>query len=320
MKRVLLHLFVVLIFLLQGCIKEDLSTCNSELLVRFLYTLNNQYTNLFDSEVNRVTVYIFNEQGKYIDSFTEEGNKLTNEYVMHIPLPEGKYSVVAYGGDFNTYSVGEIDSLTNTISQMLRKGITNINDLRTELKNAKDTENYLYPVSIPDDLYGGLAVRAVSALNNKNITSVELIKDTKKIKVKLLGTEVAPGVFNAYITAINGRYKFDNSIDVNHGVFKYSPVNLPLRTESIEMDFKMMRLVLGQTPMLVIRNNTTSEVIYNENMIEQILLTEKYVTQEDFDREDEFVFEITIQSKNNNIELQVSINGWRISNIIPDYN
>lgn len=318
MKRIALYLFITLILPLQGCIKDDLSTCDSELLVRFSYTLNNQYTNLFDSEVNRVTIYIFNEDGKFVDTYSEQGSKLTNEYVMRIPLPEGKYNVVAYGGDFTTYSVGEIDSLTNTISS-LRKGITDMNDLRAELKNATDAENNLYPTGIPDDLYAGLATHAVSAINNKDITSIELIKDTKKIKVKIAGTDIVAGTLNGYITAINGRYKFDNSIDVNHGLFKYSPLNLPLRTGNMEMDFKMMRLVLGQKPMLVIKNSTTSEVIYNENMIEQILLTEKYVTQADFDREDEFVFEITIQSKDNNIELLVSINGWRISNIIPDY-
>lgn len=318
MKRIPLHIFIVFILLVQSCIKEDLSTCKSELLLRFRYTLNNQYTNLFDAEVYRVTIYIFDNSGKYVDSFSEQGDKLTNDYVMRIPLPEGKYSAIAYGGDFTTYSTGEINSQTNTINPSLRKGVTDINDFRTELENAGGAENYLYPVNTPDDLYAGLATDAVSTSDNQTITEIGLIKDTKKIKVKISGTNAIGAPLDVYITALNGRYKFDNNIDLNHGIFKYTPINTAIQPDYMETDLKMMRLVLGQSPMLVIRNSVTSEVIYNENMIDQILLTQKYVSQEDFDREDEFVFEITIKSKDNNIEVFISINGWHINNVNPD--
>lgn len=318
MKRIPLHIFIVFILLVQSCIKEDLSTCKSELLLRFRYTLNNQYTNLFDAEVNRVTIYIFDNSGKYVDSFSEQGDKLTNDYVMRIPLPEGKYSAIAYGGDFTTYSTGEINSQTNTINPSLRKGVTDINDFRTELENAGGAENYLYPVNTPDDLYAGLATDAVSTLDNQTITEIGLIKDTKKIKVKISGTDAIGAPLDVYITALNGRYKFDNNIDLNHGIFKYTPINTAIQPDYMETDLKMMRLVLGQSPMLVIKNSVTSEVIYNENMIDQILLTQKYVSQEDFDREDEFVFEITIKSKDNNIEVFISINGWQINSVNPD--
>lgn len=83
----------------------------------------------------------------------------------------------------------------------------------------------------------------------------------------------------------------------------------------MEVDLKMMRLMLGQSPMLVIRNSVTQEVLYNENMIDQILSTLQYITQEDFDREDEFIFEISVV---NDVVVSVSINGWILNNINPD--
>lgn len=316
MKRISFHLFIAFILLLQGCIKEDLSDCKSELLLSFRYTLNDQYTNLFVSDVSKVIVYVFDSNGKYVDRFSEQGGKLTNEYVMHIPLPKGTYSVVAYGGNFDTYLAGELDNQLNILNQTLRKGITDIKDFRSELENVKGTEDYLYPTNTPDDLYAGLSTNAVSTVNSRNVTPIELIKDTKKIKVKISGTNLFPDPLEVYITAQNGRYKFDNSIDSEHGIFKYTPVNTVEKPNYLETDLKMMRLVLGQTPMLVIRNSVTSEIIYSENMIEQILLTQQYVTQEDFDREDEFIFEINIL---NDIEITVSINGWKINNITPDY-
>lgn len=317
MKRISLYLFVAFIVILQSCIKEDLSTCKSELLLRFRYTLNDQYVDLFDAEVDRVTIYVFDSEGKYVANFSEQGSRLTNDYVMHVPLPPGDYRIVAYGGDFNTYSAGELNSQTNTLNQTLIEGVTDINDFCIELKSIMEADNYLHPATTPDDLYVGL-VNASSSSNDKEIVTVELIKNTKKIKVKITGTDFIPGALDINIIATNGRYKFDNRIDVNHGTMKYTPINTSVLPNYMEVDLKMMRLVLGQSPMLVIKNSTTSEVIYSENMIEQILLTQQYLSQEDFDREDEFVFEIAIKSNNNIVEVVVSINGWLINNIGPD--
>lgn len=292
--------------------------CENWLLLRFRYTLNDQYTNLFGAEVHKVTIYVFDSNGKYVDRFTEQGDKLTNDYVMRIPLPEGKYSIVAYGGDFTTYPTGELNRQNNTLNNSLQKGITDISDFRAELESITGAENYLYPVNTPDDLYAGFATDAVSVMDNQNITDIALIKDTKKIKVKITSSEPITTPFDIYITAVNGRYLSDNSIDLNHGTLKYTPVNSTVQSNYVEADLKIMRLLLGQSPMLVIKNRETQDVIYNENMINQILLTKKYVTQEDFDREDQFIFEINIQSKDSNIEIQVSVNGWKINNINPD--
>lgn len=316
MKRISLPLFIAFMLLLQGCIKEDLSNCKSELLLSFRYTLNNQYTNLFGEKMSKVTVYVFDSNGKYVDRFSEEGNQLTNEYVMHIPLPEGTYRVVAYGGEFGTYSAGELDRQLNTLNETLRKGVTDINDFRTELKNVKGSDGYLSPLAMPDDLYAGLTTHAVSSMSSKTITPIDLIKDTKKIKVKISGTSNISGALEVYAMAINGRYLSDNSIDGNHGTFKYTPIHSVQQPDRLEVDLRMMRLVLGQAPRLVIRNSTTSEVIYDENMIDQILQTQKYTSQEDLDREDEFVFEIVIDR---NVVVSVSINGWKVNNVTPDY-
>lgn len=292
-----------------------MSTCKSELLLRFRYTLNDSYTNLFDSDVHAISVYLFDENGKYIDTFSEQGDKLTNEYVMRIELPEGKYKVVVCGGDLTTYSVGEINNQTNMIDNPLRKGFTDINDFRIELKNNIGEDEFLYPSKIPDDLYASTAVSGVSVRNNQSVTDVELIKDTKKIKVRIIGSESFNEPLDVYITALNGRYKFDNSIDTNHKTFKYLPSPPLFNSNILEVNLKMMRLVLGQFPMLVIKNSLTNKVLYNENMIEQIISTQQYLTQEDFDREDEFLFEISVVSS---VIVSVSINGWVINNVNPD--
>lgn len=317
MKRISLYLLTVFILLLQSCTKEDRIPCKSELLLRFRYTLNNQNVNLFGAQVKRVTVYVFDSNGKYVDSFTDSGSQLTNDYVMHLSLPVGKYSVVVYGGDFTTYSAGELNSL-NVLNQTLRKGITDINDFRAELKNTSGADNFLYPASTPDDLYAGMAMNVASTYDNQTITDVDLIKNTKKIIVKISGTSNISAPLEVYILAQNGRYGYDNNIDAASGVFKYFPMNTLTQTDYTQAELKILRLMLGQSPMLVVRNSVTHEVIYNENMIDQILATKKYVSQEDFDRENEFVFEIKINPGGIELGISVFINGWKIHNINPD--
>lgn len=318
MKRISIYLVMSLFLLLQSCIKEDLSICESWLLLRFRYTLNNQNSNLFDAEVNKVNVYVFDDKGKYVTEFSNQGDVLTNDYVMRLPLPEGKYNIVVNGGDFTTYSVGEQDSISHSLNETLREGITDISNFRTELKSIQGAENYLYPANVPDDLYSGLVTNVVSSSDNQHITDVELIKITKKIKVKIKGPGVDNMPIDVYILAQNGRYQSDETIDHNYGILKYSPVKTSVQTDFKEVDLKTMRLMLGESPMLVIKNSSTSDVLYNKNMIEQILLTQKYHTQADIDREDEFVFEIVMEANGNNIEITVFINGWKINIVTPD--
>lgn len=326
MKRVSIYALLALLLFLQSCLREHTSMCESWLLLRFRYTLNNQYANLFGAEVRKVTVYVFDAGGKYVGSFSEQGSQLTDDYVMRIALPEGKYSVVAYGGDFTTFQTGEVDGESSMLNNTLRKGETNITDFRMELSNISGGENYLYPVAVPDDLYAGFVTEAVAMVGNDEVTEMELIKDTKNIVVRITNVEpvalqpvsTAEMPFDVYVTALNGRYLADNNIDLNHGTLKYTPVNTTTGTNSMEANLKIIRLMLGQTARLIVRSNLTSAVVYDENMIDQILLNPKYKTQQDIDREDQFVFEIGVQTEGNDVRITISINGWEINTIIPD--
>lgn len=317
MKRRLLHTLLALV-LFQGCIKEDSSKCPiSELLLRFEYTLNDDYSNLLESQINRLVVYVFDNDGKFVNRFVSGDNEITNDYVMRIPLPKGDYKVVVYGGDFNSYSVGELNKLSQ-LDKTLKKGVTDIADFRMELNSVGGAENYLYPAMTPDDLYVGHDMKLNSTFDNQDIATVNLIKITKKIKVKISGIDLVGAPIDIYITASNGRYNHDSSIDIDHGTFKYTPINTLSKPNYLEVDLKIMRLMLEQSPMLVVRNSVTGEIIYSENMISQILKTQAYTKQEDFDREDEFIFEIPITLKDNNLSVSVSINGWNISDINAD--
>lgn len=294
MKRISIGILMILLLFVQGCLKEDVEKCKSELLLRFRYTLNDQNINLFDAQVHKVTVYVFDKDGKYVGTFSEQGSALTNDFVMRIPLPEGEYSVIVYGGDFTTYAVGGGE----------------LSDIRMELKSIESGDGFLYPAAIPDDLYAGWALSAVSTTNNKNVTDVELIKNTKKITIKTSGIAGTPEV---YITAINGKYQYDNNIDPTHGVFKYIAPYTSSEDGYQIFDLKMMRLMYGMSSRIVIRDPITNNIIYDENLMDLILATGQYPLQQDLDREDEFVVTIIIGH-----EISVWVNGWKVNEMNPD--
>lgn len=320
MRRVPVIVYVALLLVMQSCIKEDLDDCSAGLLLRFRYTLNDQQTNLFGTNIHKITVYIFDKEGKYVDMFSESGDKLTSDYIMQIPLPEGSYDVVAYGGDFTTYTTGELDPTGNEMSHLLRKGVTDMKDFRMLLNNVEDGTGFLLPVKVPDDLYAGMTVGALSVSGQGKVTEVELIQDTKKVKVILTGINVlsrAQAVPDIYITALNGRYTFDNRIDGAHRTLKYVPLQTSVDLNRIEANLKTMRLVIGTSPMLVIKDPVTGSLIYHKNLIEQILQNPNYSSQTDLDREDEFVFEIALEAKDHQVIISVTINGWKINEVNP---
>ena len=152
---------LTVLFFMQSCIREDTSDCiTSALRLSFRYTLNNQNSDLFGSEVHQVAAYIFDAEGKYIGSYLETGDKLISKYIMTIPLPEGSYQAIVFCDNLNTFSAGWVDRETNLFYGELQPEITTVADFRVMLKNKEGTDGYLVPESVPGDLYAGYIVNA----------------------------------------------------------------------------------------------------------------------------------------------------------------
>ncbi|WP_455593338.1 FimB/Mfa2 family fimbrial subunit [Bacteroides sp.] len=312
---------LIVLFFMQSCIRDDGSDCKtSALRLSFRYTLNNQHSDLFASEVYRVTVYVFDADGKYVGSYSESGDKLAGNYSMVIPLPKGNYQVVAFCDNLNTFTAGWMDGGTNTFNNQFQPGITTVTDFRIGLNSTEGTEGYLIPQAVPGDLYAGHVDNALSTDDASCITVVDLMKNTKNVEVKVSYTDLVTRsvtVPEVYITATNGRYKNDNSIDTSHRMLKYIPHNTSVTDNTAESDLRTMRLVIGHDPVLVVKNPATSQYILNRDLTELILSNPKYTSQEDIDREDTFVFDINVSQSGNNIVISVSINGWEINAINP---
>ena len=80
--------------LLTGCIQDETSDCHPGLEIAYAYTLNNEGVDRIGSEVDRITVFVFDENGLYLDRypFSEEEFKSKN-HTVSLPLPAGNYKI-----------------------------------------------------------------------------------------------------------------------------------------------------------------------------------------------------------------------------------
>ena len=87
---------------LTGCsslINDDLAPCPEGVVLRFVYDYNMEFANAFPSQVDCLTLLVYDAQGRLVQTRTETSSVLADEnYRMTLDLPAASYHFVAYGG------------------------------------------------------------------------------------------------------------------------------------------------------------------------------------------------------------------------------
>ena len=298
----------------SGCIKEDRSECNPGALLKFDYSLNPEYTNLFGDEVGKVTVYVFDENGLYYDRFSDAGKHLTNDWEMRLPLPPGNYTTVTWGGPLGTmYRIGETNADETAFQSELKKGVTHISNFMLT------AENNGQPLVELDDLYHGKA-DVTSVYWPEEFTTVDLMKDTKlltvTVKDKRVGQSRADATdvpYEVYCTGTNARYLADNSFGKKAETITNLPYNTYITPGRAISELNLMRLTIGRSFRLVVKDKE-GKIVFDKDLVETMQATGHYNTQEDFDREPRYDVVINMDGDTNII---ITINGWEVVYIIP---
>ncbi|MGL5730328.1 MAG: FimB/Mfa2 family fimbrial subunit [Bacteroidales bacterium] len=330
LKRLAILILLGIMVFLSGCTKEDTDDCVQGIQLRFTYTLNNQHTNLFGAKVGMVTVYVFDQAGKYVDTFSSKGVVLSNEYVMTLPLKSGQYSFIALGGDLLTYRVGEMfNSQAHKFVPELIKGKTSIEDFAFLLDDNPPSDQ---PVLLADELshlfYGKLA-DFIAPAGKISSATIDLMKDTKTINVHIIGYSYLEPLtrdyketrtdfttfFDLNITSKNGRYRYDNSIGEYAYPLLYKFRQPTASNDTFKTNTRVLRLMAENDPSELHVSYPGNDSFYSVNMVKEIKKNPQYNVQEDFDREDEFTFVIKIDPS---LNVTISINGWVIQSIVPN--
>ncbi|MFR9649417.1 MAG: FimB/Mfa2 family fimbrial subunit [Rikenellaceae bacterium] len=330
----ILYSLIFITLLLSGCVGEKSCGCHSELQLTFTYELNSQSVNLFETHIDKVTLFIFDGDDKYVGTYVEEGEHLINDYVMRIPLEEGSdYSVIAYGGDMVGYNSGELNQELGELSELV-VGQSDISNFYTELESTLSDGEFLSADSEISHLYVGLAQGLVSTPSCGEVEVVELIKNTNDITVTVTGVDSYDSELDTYITSANGRHSYTNDSDAAFGTHKYTPTSSVSGDNSSEHSIRVMRLTTdsgeplsvarwmtrsgdeGATTLVVSTGDDSTQSLYSDDLVELILSSPDYNSQEDLDREDSYSVEVALV---NSVFVIISVNGWIVNEITPDF-
>ncbi|MDE6027468.1 MAG: FimB/Mfa2 family fimbrial subunit, partial [Muribaculaceae bacterium] len=91
--------FVMALTASCNAIYEDLDPCEQKVRVRFVYDYNMEFADAFRSQVDCLTVMVYDEDGNHISTEYAGHDKTGNEdWRMYLDLPAGQYHLIAYGG------------------------------------------------------------------------------------------------------------------------------------------------------------------------------------------------------------------------------
>ena len=301
-------------------IYEDLDPCEHGVSLRFVYDYNMEYANAFPKQVDCLTLYIYDEEGNYVDTKVVTGKELQDEnYRMTLDLEEGNYHFVAYGG----LACAESSfSVTQTPTQGSKQ---------TDLRAKMDDDCLTVPARRKlHDMFWGELTLATADLYREG--TVEMMKNTNTIRIILQqmdGVTVEVDKFEFTITDDNGLMNYDNKL-LEDETLTYYPyyrtqggTDMGTRADGEEEDSNISvaiaqitvgRLVVENNPRLTITNKETGEPVLSIPLVKYLLLTEAeghdMTNQEYLDRQDEYNMTFFLDESMKWIQTSIIINDW----------
>lgn len=288
-----------------------------------------EYANAFPSQVDCLTLLVYDKDGKYIDSYTAGKFQTSDEnWRMEIDLPAGDYNLLAYGGiDCSDASFRFNTNPAEILMQNLEVCLPS--DL---IASPKGTD--LHPL-----FYGALEVSVSEENTDYTDATVKMMKDTNNLRIILQnadGTAVNNQDFTFTVTADNFLFDYQNNIIPTIPAEFYPWVrgtetvgSNAADNSSVEVgfaEFSLSRLMATSSPRLNIKRNEDQKTVLSIPLINYLLLlkSEHYDTmgpQEFLDRESRWSMVFFLDGNQRWITTQIIINGWVVRiNDIDDMN
>lgn len=306
---------------------EDLEPCPQGVELRFVYDYNMEFSNAFPSQVECLTVYIYDRDGNYLDTRVETSPVLRDEnWRMELALPAGEYSFVAYGGMACDKSSFSFLSTPAPGSSMTALGV----ELKPSLLTSP-VGNPLHPL-----FYGRLESVSVSDEDTDRVpATVYMLKDTNNIRILLQNVDGTPVTSSDYIFTItdnNTVLNWKNDVVLQPESAVYHPwAQGDIHADGNQLaqggiaayaEFDISRLTLSTSPVLsVVRAHDGTNVLSIPLINYLLMLKSDHFAsmgnQEFLDRESRWDMIFFIGPDTVWIKTSIIINGWvvRINDI-----
>jgi hypothetical protein len=257
---------------LSSCIKEDLSDCPpSNQALQVIFTNAEGETPLIgDNDLQRLTLFIFDEKGNYLDLWIQDSPKLDSVYYPDIELSPGNYKFIVWsnilpnGNFYDVIGLDKSNSSPDVISPIIIEGASV--DFLISNGRKQETLGEVFPVLA----YGNKIADVQVADENRFI--IPLRQNTNKVNLKVTGLSAT----DDYVFSIvdnNESYDFDDRIIENKAPFSYE-TNLIQNANDLTGSLFVLKLEKLRTiPLLKIYEKISdSEVreIFSHGLIELI--------------------------------------------------
>ena len=292
---------------ITGCdvFHDDLDQC--DLFLEFRYDYNMANEDWFADQVEEVKVYVFDAEGKYLQTFTEKGNSLKNtDYRMPIPYRLKGCTAVIWAGKTDEFY--RLSSMTtgDPIDKLA---------LKYEPDNNM-SNNHL------DALWHSGPLLMFSPENISNTETVSLIRNTNDITISITrgSNPVDLSKYNIQLIAANGIYDYKNNFgDGNKNIIYHPCADEEDNKLSLQTRLHTLRFVKDVAMPFSITEQTSGKAIdiggeTTINLIDYLLKSkpEAMGDQEYLDRRYQWDINIRIGDKEENgyIALSITINNW----------
>lgn len=302
--HITLGVLIVGSWIMTSCdsFNEDLPECR--LSVKFKYDYNMEFADAFHTQVDKVELYVFDKDGKFLFKQTEEGSSLsTGNYLMEVALPVGEYQFMAWAGARDSY---DITSLT--------PGVSTLTDLKLQLKRE---ESLIINKQLEILWYGEIINVNFSGTTHQTET-INLIRDTKRVRFIFQGYtndwELNVDDYDYEIQESNGYLGHDNSL-LEDDVLSFQPYRKEqVNPSAASVDLNTMRLMKDRKARLVVTEKSSGKRVFDINLIDYLAMTnmedQKIGMQEYFDRQSNY--HIVFFVSDSWLAMRIIINGWTV--------
>lgn len=287
------------IFLSCDAFNEDLPECR--LFVKFKYDYNMQSVCSFHVQVDKVELYVFDKDGKFLFQQAEEGEPLTTgSYLMSLELPVGEYQLMAWAGAHDSYDIPVLNP-GDPISALELK-------LKRETSLVVDKE--LEPL-----WYGEILGVNFTGETNQ-VETINLIKDTNKVTFifQFLSDDDPLNLedYKYEIIESNGYMDHQNQLK-DDDVLSYHPYyKEQMSTSAVRLGLNTMRLMNDRQNRFVVTEKSTGKKVFNVSLSDYFAKTQDpgstWGTQEYFDRQD--AWHVVFYLNASWIAVRIDINDW----------
>lgn len=308
---------------LSSCEKiyDDLEACPHGVSLRFVYDYNMEYANAFPKQVDCLTLYVYDNEGRYVATHVVTADSLLSDenWRMRLELPEGRYHFVAYGGLACARS--SFSLLEEPVDTSHRESLRVSMDAYRQSDTVHENLHNLY--------WGDVELETADLYKEG---TVEMMKNTNNVRIVLQDVNTQQPVygkdFTFSITDDNTLFGADNDLLENEKV-TYMPwaqgdAFVGYNTIGTEVigayaELSVSRLMAKNSPVLRVKSTETGEDVIDIPLLNYLRLYKSmlYETadmgeQEFLDRQSNWTMLFLLDSQKRWVKTYIKINDWKV--------